>query len=61
VIEVYRKRKDLPESEWHFHTQCADWPKVDYIQLRFLKPEEREHICAKCQRLEAKMFPEVRR
>ena len=41
VIELYRRRKDSPDSEWHFHTQCPDWPKVDYTQTRFLKPESK--------------------
>jgi hypothetical protein len=38
-------------------SQCPDWPEVDYVQLRYLPPEEREHICPECKSLEAKMFP----
>ena len=57
VFQLYRKRKDSADSEWHFNTQCLDWPEVDYVQSRYLPPEEREHICLESKRLEAKMFP----
>jgi hypothetical protein len=57
VFQLYRRRKDLPDSKWHLNTQCPDWPEVDYVQLRYLSPEEREHICPECKRLEAKIFP----
>jgi hypothetical protein len=61
MIEIYRKRADSPASEWHFHTQCPHWPEVNYIQSRYLQPEERERICAECKRLDAKMFPQAAR
>jgi len=57
VIEVYRKRKDSPKAKWHCHTLCPHWPEIDYIQQRFLTPDEREHLCPECKRLNAEMFP----
>jgi hypothetical protein len=57
MIEVYRKRKDSPDSVWHFNTQCPNWPETDYIQSLELKPEERKHLCPECKRLEAKLAP----
>jgi len=50
VFEVYRRRKD--SSEWHFHTQCPDWPETDYIQTGFLEPDECDRLCPECKRLE---------
>jgi hypothetical protein len=58
VIEIYRRTKESVDSEWHFHTQCADWPELNYIQVRSLTPDERKRICPECARLEAKMFPQ---
>ena len=57
MIEVYRKRKASLDSEWHFHTQCPDWPENDFIQTCSLKPDELERICPECCKLNAKMFP----
>ena len=57
MIEVYRKRKASLDSEWHFHTQCPDWPENDFIQTRSLKPDELERICPECCKLNVKMFP----
>jgi hypothetical protein len=60
MIQLYRRRKALADSEWHFHTQCLDWPEAEYIQTRYLKPHERERICPECTKLEAEMFPQKR-
>jgi hypothetical protein len=61
MFQVYRRREDSPDSsEWHFNTCCPDWPNVDYVQLRYLSLEEREHICPECKRLEAEMYPSQR-
>jgi hypothetical protein len=57
MIEVYRKRKASLDSAWHFHTQCPDWPENDFIQTRYLKPDELEGICPECCKVNAKMFP----
>jgi len=57
MIEVYRRRKDSPDSPWHSNTQCPDWPELDYIQSRYLSPDESARICRQCRTLNDKMFP----
>ena len=58
MIEVYRKPApaDSFDSEWHFHTQCPHWPETNFIQTRFLMPDERKRLCPECKALDAKMF-----
>jgi hypothetical protein len=29
MIQLYGRRKALPDSEWHFHTQLPDWPEAE--------------------------------
>ena len=56
MMEVYRKAVDSLDSEWHFHTQCPRWPEANFIQTRFLNPDERRRLCPECKTLDAKMF-----
>jgi len=56
MFEVYRKPVDSLDSEWHFHTQCPRWPEANFIQTRFLNPDERTHLCLECKALDAKTF-----
>jgi hypothetical protein len=51
---VYRRRKDSLDPEWHFHTECSRWPKSNFIQVRFLKPDD-SRFCGECAKLETAM------
>ena len=55
MIEVYRNRIDSLDSEWHFHTECPEWPEANFIQTTYLNPDQREHLCDQCKVLDAKM------
>ena len=50
VFEVYRRRKDSPDVAWHFNPQCPNWPEIDYIESRSVRPE---HLCLQCRILKA--------
>jgi len=52
---VYRRTKDST-TPWHFHTQCAEWPEADFVQVRFFNPNEKRRLCRECARLEDNMF-----
>ena len=59
MFSVYRKRKNSLDSQWHYNTQCARWPEVDFVQVRFVNAEdiEGECFCRECGQLESEMFP----
>ena len=57
MILVYRKHKNSTDEDWHFNGQCPRWPETDFVQVRFLIPEENQRLCEECLKLEAKMFP----
>lgn len=43
--DEYRKRAGRFE-EWHFHPDCPDWPRADYIhETQIPRPEE---LCLQC-------------
>jgi hypothetical protein len=54
VILVYRKRKDA--FDWHFHTQCPEWPESDFVQVLFIESCAGERLCEVCAKLEQEMF-----
>ena len=54
MILVYRKDKD--GFVWHFHTQCPNWPEINYVQIRFVRPMEDERFCEEWTRLESEAF-----
>jgi hypothetical protein len=56
MFSVYRKRKDSPNSPWHFNTQCTRWPEADFVQLRFVDVTGGERFCQECAKLESEMF-----
>ena len=57
MISIFRKHKN--GLVWHCHTQCPRWPEVDFVQVRYLNPDDKPRLCEECARLEAKMFPPI--
>jgi hypothetical protein len=57
---VYRRRADALDSEWHFHSDCPNWPELGSIQIQFLKPNWGDRICAECIKLESNNFSQQR-
>jgi hypothetical protein len=51
IFAAYRQKTD--EREWHFHTQCPDWPEKSYVQKTYREPSDR--LCEMCIKLERKM------
>ena len=39
-------------DEWHFHSECTDWPEVNYLEQS--EPPYTENICAQCIELREK-------
>jgi hypothetical protein len=56
MILVYRKHNN--GSLWHFHTQCPQWPEINYVQAQDVHPTGEERLCEECARLQSQMFPE---
>jgi hypothetical protein len=56
MFSVYRKRKDSPNSPWHFNSHCSRWPEADFVQVRFVDAVAGERLCEECAKLEVEMF-----
>ena len=57
---VYRRREGGVDSEWHFNCDCPHWPALGSVQIRFLRPDQRDRICAECIRLEERSSSGIR-
>ena len=51
-IMVYRRLKDSPDPDWHFHTKCPGWPELGLVEAQLLKPDD-DHICPEFIKLDA--------
>lgn len=49
---VYRRRIDGRDSEWHFRSDCPNWPELGSVKIRFLRPDQDDRICAECSKEE---------
>ncbi len=57
MFSVYRKRKNSLISQWHFNTQCPQWPEAEFVQVRSIDVKTGERLCQECAKLESEMFP----
>ncbi|HME61952.1 MAG TPA: hypothetical protein VKH62_11960 [Candidatus Binatia bacterium] len=47
---VYRKKLDDPKDDWHYFTECPNWPTVEYLETDEIDKNEKR--CTFCMLLE---------
>ena len=45
------RSEKFDDDSWHFHPKCSRWPNTDFLEARFLDPND-TRLCGNCARLQ---------